>query len=136
VENIFIRDAEHGINFQTNLDRVGQVEKIYMRNIHMDEVQTAMFMFQMDYLTYRGNNFPTAFNGFFLSNLTCRLSQNYAFKIVGVAQQHIERIYLENISVTRSISDDLIVYTRDIVANNVVVNEQSWKLPVGAKKKN
>jgi len=131
VENVFIHDAEHGINFKTNLDRGGQVENIYMRNIHMDEVQTAVFMFQMDYQGYRGNNFPTRFNDFFVRNLTCRLSQNHTFKIVGVEQEHIERIYLETISVLRSLNDDRIAFTRDIVADKVVVNGKPWSAPAG-----
>ena len=104
-ENNFIANGKHAINFKCNLDRGGQVQKVYIRNTEIESCQDAMFIFRMDYHGYRGNHFPTKFNDFFVSAITCGKVDKKPFKIVGVADQPIERIYLNNITIEQAGED-------------------------------
>mgnify|MGYP001797418930 CR=1 FL=1 len=69
VEDCHILNGKHGLNFKCNLDRGGQVQHIYLRNITIDTVREAMFIFRMDYHGYRGNNYPTKINKFYAANI-------------------------------------------------------------------
>jgi len=89
VRNVFVYDNEipqvmRAINFKCNLDRGGQVEKIYIRNNRVGTCAAELFIFRMDYHGYRGNNYPTKFNDFFVTDISCDSVKQTAFKIVGV----------------------------------------------------
>ena len=89
VRNVFVYGNEipkvrRAINFKCNLDRGGQVEKIYIKNNKVGVCDGELFIFRMDYHGYRGNNYPTKFNGFFVTDIECDSVKGTAFKIVGV----------------------------------------------------
>ena len=72
VENCQLKGGKRGLTFKCNLDRGGQVKRIFMRNIEIDSLGHAMFIFRMDYHGYRGNTFPTQFNDFYAGNIRCK----------------------------------------------------------------
>jgi polygalacturonase len=126
-ENNTIADGKHALNFKCNLDRGGQVEKVYIRNTTIESCDEAMFIFRMDYHGYRGNNYPTKFNDFFVSGITCGKVNEKPFKIVGVPDEPISRILLDNIDITKAGTDSQIEYASDIVFSNVTVNGETMQ---------
>lgn len=133
VEEVFVEDCHilygrHGLNFKCNLDRGGQVQNIFMRNITIDSLRDAMFIFRMDYHGYRGNNFPTKFNDFFASNIQCAKVDSLPFKIVGVEAEPISRIYLGDITINKAGKESKIKYAREVLADKVKVNGKPFDM--------
>ena len=133
VENIFVEDCKilhsrHGLNFKCNLDRGGQVKNVYLRNLEMDTCKEAMFIFRMDYHGYRGNHYPTKFNDFFASNITCQFTPKLGFKIVGVPEEPIRRIFLRNITLDHAGLSNELTNVEDIIIKNVLVKGETWEI--------
>jgi len=133
VRNVFVYDniipkAKRGINFKCNLDRGGQVENIYIKNIEIDTCTEELFIFRMDYHGYRGNNYPTKFNDFFITDISCDKVEGTAFKIVGVEAQRIERVYLKNFEIKNTAKEIEIKYAADIVFYNIQIGGKNWDL--------
>ncbi|MEM8526933.1 MAG: glycoside hydrolase family 28 protein, partial [Bacteroidota bacterium] len=131
VQNIFVEDChiisgKHALNFKCNLDRGGQVQNIYLRNLKIDEVRKAMFIFRMDYHGYRGNNYPTKFNNFFASNITCTKVEDHPFKIVGVEAQPITNVFLQNITIEQAGKTSEVEFADKILTQNVKVEGKMW----------
>ncbi|MBU2491698.1 MAG: glycoside hydrolase family 28 protein [Bacteroidetes bacterium] len=132
VRNVFVYDnkipkASRGINFKCNLDRGGQVEKIYIKNIELGYCENELFIFRMDYHGYRGNNYPTKFNDFFVSNINCDSVGATAFKIVGVESQTIQRVYLKNFDIRSTVKEAEIKYAEEVIFSNIKIDGKQWK---------
>jgi polygalacturonase len=131
VKNIFVYDNEipsviRAINFKCNLDRGGQVENIFIKNINVDTCQGELFIFRMDYHGYRGNNYPTKFNNFFVSDISCETVGGTAFKIVGVESEHIKRVFLNNFEIKNVEKESEIKFADDLVINNIMIEGEKW----------
>ena len=115
------------MNFKCNLDRGGHVQNIYFRNIDMEQISDALFIFRMDYHGYRGNNYPTKFNNFYASNITCKVVEKTPFKLVGVDAQPITKIYLHDITIEKAGEESIAEFCENVVLDNVIVNEETIK---------
>ena len=132
VRNIFVYEnivprARRGINFKCNLDRGGQVENIYIKNIDFGICEEELFIFRMDYHGYRGNNYPTKFNDFFITDIKCDSVGVTAFKIVGVETQPIQRVYLKNFGIQSTARKAEIEFANDIIFENISIGGDLWK---------
>ena len=121
-ENNYIANGQHALNFKCNLDRGGQVEKVYLRNTEIESCGKAMFIFRMDYHGYRGNHFPTKFNDFYVSGIRCKNVEQKPFKIVGVQDQFITRVYLNDITIDKAGEESQFEYADDLVFSSVTIN--------------
>ncbi|RMF00680.1 MAG: glycoside hydrolase family 28 protein [Bacteroidetes bacterium] len=131
VENVFVEDChilggKHGLNFKCNLDRGGQVQHIYLRHITMDTVREAMFIFRMDYHGYQGNNYPTRFNNFYATNISCKMVLEKPFKIVGVENEPIQRVYLGHIQIGQAGEDSELAHVQNVLAEEVIIGGKRW----------
>jgi polygalacturonase len=127
VENLFIynntiKDGKHALNFKCNLDRGGEVKNIYIRDLDIESCDEAMFIFRMDYHGYRGNNYPTKFQNFFVSEIKCQSVEGTAFKIVGVRDEPIKNILLKNIEINSAGKATEVKHAQNIVFYQVNVN--------------
>lgn len=132
VENVFVEDChilngKHGLNFKCNLDRGGQVQHIYLRNITIDTVREAMFIFRMDYHGYRGNNYPTKFNNFYATNIDCQVVLEKPFKIVGVESEPVQRVYLGDITVQQAGQTSELAFAKAVLARDVQIAGTEWQ---------
>jgi len=132
VENLFIynnaiKDGKHALNFKCNLDRGGEVKNIYIRDLDIESCDEAMFIFRMDYHGYRGNNYPTKFQNFFVSEIKCQSVEGTAFKIVGVPDEPIKNILLKNIEITSAGKATEVRHAKNIVFDQVNVNGKLLK---------
>ncbi len=133
VENLYAYDnyiagGKHALNFKCNLDRGGQVQKVYIRDIEIESCQDAMFIFRMDYHGYRGNHFPTKFNDFYVSGIKCKKVEKIPFRIVGVNEEPITRILLDNITIDEAGEDNVIEFAEELVFNEVSIQGSLYQL--------
>ncbi len=129
VENNVLLKGAHALCFKCNLDRGGFVSNIYIRNIKIETANKAILIFRMDYHGYRGNHFPTHFSDFFISDITCKKVTQKPFKIIGVKDSPIQRIFLNNIKVEKAGEKSVFEYTKDIILKNVAVNGKLINTP-------
>ncbi|MCK5851879.1 hypothetical protein KAH27_02510, partial [bacterium] len=126
VSNVFIQSnivirAKHALCFKCNLDRGGYVKNIFIKNINVELSDSAMFIFRTDYHGYRGNHFPPKFNNFYVSGITCKQVDEMPFKIIGVKDSLIQRIYLNNIKIDKAAKKSVFIFTKNIILNNITV---------------
>ena len=124
VENLyaydnFIAGGKHALNFKCNLDRGGQVQNVFIKDFEIESCQDAMFIFRMDYHGYRGNHFPTKFNDFFVSGIKCKKVEKTPFRIVGVVEEPITRILLDNITIDEAGEENVIEFAEKLIFNEV-----------------
>jgi polygalacturonase len=134
VENFYVYDnyiagGTHALNFKCNLDRGGKVQKVYIRDIQVESCQDALFIFRMDYQGYRGNLFPTKFNDFYVSGIQCKKVTKTPFRIVGVEEEPITRILLDNITIDEAGEESVIEFAEDLVFNEVSIEGKPFQLP-------
>ena len=122
-EKNYIANGRHAINFKCNLDRGGQVQNIFIRNMEIESCRDAMLIFHMDYHGYRGNHFPTKFNDFYVSNITCGKVDKKPFKIVGVPDQPIERIYVKDVTIQQAGEESEFEFAENMIFENVKVGD-------------
>ncbi len=133
VENLYVYDnyiagGRHALNFKCNLDRGGQVQKVYIKDIEIESCQDAMFIFRMDYHGYRGNRFPTKFNDFYVSGIQCKEVTKTPFRIVGVEEEPITRILLDNITIDKAGEESVIEFSENLVFNEVSIQGRLFQL--------
>ncbi|MBA7548505.1 hypothetical protein ES705_40965 [subsurface metagenome] len=133
VENLYAYDnyiagGKHALNFKCNLDRGGQVQKVYIKDIEIESCQDAMFIFRMDYHGYRGNHFPTKFNDFYVSGIKCKKVEMTPFRIVGVAEEPITRILLDNITIDEVGEESVIEFAESLLFNEVRIQGSLFQL--------
>lgn len=126
VSNVFIQNnivirAKHALCFKCNLDRGGFVKNIFIQNLKVELSDSAMLIFRTDYHSYRGNHFPPKFNNFYVSGITCKQVDEMPFKITGVKDSSIRRIYLNNIKIDKAMKKSFFKYTKNIILNNITV---------------
>lgn len=121
-ENNYIAGGKHALNFKCNLDRGGQVQHIYLRNFEIESCEDAMFIFRMDYHGYRGNHFPTKFNDFYVSDIRCGSVAKTPFKLIGVEDEPIRRVFLSNITVKKAGQKNELAFVDAVFFDNVVIN--------------
>ncbi len=126
VENVFvyenkIANGKNALNFKCNLDRGGQVQKIFIRDIEIESCNEAMFIFRMDYHGYRGNNFPTKFNDFYVSGIHCKEVKQLPFKVVGVEDEPITRVLFRDIQIESAGEESVLEYASDILFSGVLI---------------
>ncbi len=126
----YIADGMHALNFKCNLDRGGQVQHVYIRDIEVESCQDAMFIFRMDYHGYRGNHFPTKFNDFYVSGIKCKKVEKTPFRIVGVREEPISRILLDNITIDEAGEENVIEFAENLIFNEVMIGGSPFK-PAG-----
>lgn len=120
VENIFIENCQvkntpNGINFKCNLDRGGYVKRVFIRNISFENCKNIGILFQMDYHSYRGGNYPPHFQDFYLSNLIFKKIEKIGIKIVGVPSKPVRNVLLRNIQIKETPLSQELQFTQNVI---------------------
>ena len=87
-----------------------------------------MFIFRMDYHGYRGNHFPTKFNDFYLSGIHCKKVEKTPFRIVGVKEEPITRILLNNITIDEAGEESVFEFAENLAFNKVSIQGSLFQL--------
>ena len=115
VENYHIVEAPHGINFKCNLDRGGFIRNIFVRDVTIEKVLSCGLLFQMDYPSYRGGNYPPDFENFHLTRVRVNEAGGPGIRIAGVAEKPVRKVFLQNVQVLKQGQKDEIQYAEEIV---------------------
>ncbi len=104
VENVFVqnyrvRSTDNGINFKCNLDRGGYIRNVHLQNVEIDSCARYGILFQMDYHSYRGGNFPPDFRRFRLRDIVIRHAGKTGIRITGVEAKPVRDVRMRNASV-------------------------------------
>ncbi|MCU0443731.1 MAG: glycoside hydrolase family 28 protein [Microscillaceae bacterium] len=126
VENCTIESNNHALNFKCNKDRGGFMEKIYVRNIQTSVCKHAL-TFTTDYHSWRGNNFPTRYNDFYLSNLQFQEAKEIGIKVVGLENKFIERIYFNQIKIAKAKKDFEVKFAQKLLSQKIKINQKIIK---------
>ena len=120
-ENNVILHGGNGLNFKSNLDRGGYIQRIYIRNTEVKSISGSLLRFTMKYHSYRGGNFPTDFNNIYISGLTCGKVGGTAFDIIGTEEMPIRYLYINDSSVDQAQTGKQIENVTDILFNEVTI---------------
>jgi polygalacturonase len=115
VEDFHVTKTDNGINFKCNLDRGGYIKNAFIRNVTIDTCTKNGVLFQMDYHSWRGNNFAPDFEGFLLENIHIKSVAKTGVAIRGVASKPIRQVRLKNVVVKQSGQAKDIQYTEGVV---------------------
>jgi polygalacturonase/rhamnogalacturonyl hydrolase YesR len=115
VEDYFISKTDNGINFKCNLDRGGYIKDTHLRNIKIDTCTRNGILFQMDYHSWRGNNFPPDFSHFSLQNIDIQSVAKTGIAIRGVATKPIRDVELKNVNVKQAGQMRDVQYTEGVI---------------------
>jgi polygalacturonase len=120
IEGFSIPEANHALYFKSNLDRGGQIERIYIRDIEVGKTDS-LLIFTNSYHGYRGGNAPTRFQYIALSNIRCGKA-NVGISIEGNASAPIQNIRLCDIRIDQATTAFAAQHARNLSFENVLVN--------------
>lgn len=124
VENCIVSQTDHVLNFKCNLDRGGFIENVFVRNIQADSAKRMGILFQMDYHSYRGGNFPPTFKNFFIENVAIKYIEKLGIRIAGVASKEIENVFLHKIRIFQAQDTQKIEFVKNLLYKDVSINQQ------------
>ncbi len=125
VENYIIKTTDNGINFKCNLDRGGFIKNIHLRNITIDSCAKHGILFQMDYHSYRGGNYPPDFQNFILKNINIRKAEKIGIKIAGVETKSVQNIHLQDIRIDTTPVATIFSFVNKLSLARVQINGQA-----------
>jgi polygalacturonase len=133
VRNIFVYDCRFGIdhrqqyvfNAKSNSDRGGIIENIYFKDISVGSCKQLIRM-EMEYkgVPYDPveHPFPPVYRQMHFENINCGNVSQTAISIVGLEQQFIEDVYMNNVSIKDSKIEFILEFVKGVYLNNVIIH--------------
>ena len=133
VRNIFVYDCRFGVDYRqqyvfnakSNADRGGIIENIYFKDITVGSCKQLIRM-EMEYkgVPYDSieHPFPPVYRNMHFKNIQCGNVSQTAISIVGLEQQSIEDIYLDNVNIKNSNTEFKLEFVKGIYLNNVSIH--------------
>lgn len=121
IENITVPKANNGVYFKSNLDRGGYIENIWVRNVKIDSVMTAV-KFEPDYKSESKENYPTRYKDFVIENIECQYASRNALEINGFKDMPVSNVTLKNVKVVNTPAAYEIRNARNVSLRDVTVN--------------
>ncbi len=133
VRNIFAENCimddpnlDRGLRIKTNSLRGGFIENVYVRNITIGQVKEAVLHIYFFYGEGDKGGFVPIVRNINMENVTCRKSK-YAFFIKGYERSPITDVRLKNCTFDNIASADVISNVKNMVLENVKINESVKK---------
>ena len=129
IKNIYIENnktigyLKRGIYFKTNADRGGFIRNIYVRNLHLDEVEDCIYV-TANYMG-EGKDFPSEIFNISFSNVTCIKAREAAIVIQGYAQMKVRNVFLDTIEVKSAKNGMTIINTEKVSINEVIIGAKA-----------
>lgn len=117
-ENIHIKNAGNGLYFKSNLDRGGYITQVYVRNVTVDRVSSALVKFEPDYKSESQENYPTLFREFLLEDITAKCSEGYGIDVAG-----FDALPVQDVTIRRLVLNEASTPVRIRNASNLLLDE-------------
>ncbi len=131
-KNIFVENCkmnspelDRGVRIKTNTNRGGVIEDVYIRNIEIGQVGEAAIKINCNYDTKEGpGNFLPTVRNINVTNMTCELADR-AIYLKGIPNENcIYNINISNSTFKSVKEDNLITDVKDLILNNVKINQE------------
>lgn len=129
IKNVYIDNCitvgylKRGIYFKTNADRGGFIKNIFVKNIHLDEVEDCIYI-TANYMG-EGSEFPSDVSDIYLSDITCNKVRETAIIIQGYSQKKVRNVFLNNIEVKSAKNGMTIQNTENVTFTDVVIGQKA-----------
>ncbi len=125
-ENIRIKHAGNGLYFKSNLDRGGYISRVYVRNVTVDSVSSALVRFEPDYKSESRADYPTLFRDFLLEDITAKRADGCGIDVAG-----FDALPVQNVTIRRLTLDETPVPLRirnvsNLLLDEVMINGESF----------
>jgi polygalacturonase len=128
--NVLIHKCLSAIYFKSNLDRGGFIEDIHVNNIICDSARSAFIRFENNYHGSRGGHYPTLFNNFTISDVTCKHTGEVGIYAIGVQGNPLKNISLNNVVIKNTPRAQIIDYADNLQYKKVTINGVALTKPV------
>ena len=119
MENVVVKNSLSGLYFKSNQDRGGFIRNVWIRNITMDSVRTALIRFEPNYPGGRGGHTPALFQGFLIENVKGDRSGECGFYAVGIENYPLKDITLKNIFLRQCKTPYIMRNVEHVIFDNV-----------------
>lgn len=120
--NVRVKDCHRAIYFKSNLDRGGFIRNVWVDNISVGNVKTALICFDNNYHGARGGYHPSVFRDFSISNVSCVSARKYGISAVGVQGHPIRNVSMKNVEIKQCGTPYEIVNVEGLHLENVIIN--------------
>ena len=136
VRNVFVEDCimdspslQRIIRFKTNSLRGGIIENVFVRNIHVGQVQQAILHIDFQYEEGDAGSFTPIVRNINLENITSQQSGRALF-IRAYERAPVTGIHIKNSHFKGVASENIIEHVKQLTLENVFINGQPMKNPV------
>lgn len=136
VRNVFVEDCimdspslQRIIRFKTNSLRGGIIENVFVRNIHVGQVQQAILHIDFQYEEGDAGQFTPVVRNINLENITSQQSGRALF-IRAYERAPVTGIHIKNSHFNGVASENVIEHVKQLTLENVFINGQPMKNPV------
>jgi polygalacturonase len=128
MENCKLGVVERAVYAKANLDRGGSVERVWVRNLRIEDAQKGLLVFTTAYHGYRGNRYPPRFQDFLIENLKCKQA-TAAIDAVGVPESPLRNIVVRQVTVESATVPLRVEHAENFRLERVQVNGSTLHLP-------
>ena len=128
MENVVVKNSLSGLYFKSNQDRGGFIRNVWIRNVTIDSVRTALIRFEPNYPGGRGGHNPALFQNFLIENVHGDRSGECGFYAVGIEKYPLKDITLRNISLRQCKTPYILKNVENVTFENVIFG--GMKMPV------
>ena len=129
VENYRMAKARHALYFKANLDRGGNIERVFIRNIVVGDADS-LLIFTNDYHSYRGGNYPARFESVTVENVSCDTAR-VGLSIVGHERAPVRNVTLDNVRIGSAETPMQIRYAEGLSFDDVWIDGVRVDAPAG-----
>lgn len=124
MENCTIVNAKQGLYFKSNLDRGGYIENVYVRNIRVRNVDSALIKFEPDYKSESSHHYPTEIRNFEIKDVKAGTAGEYGIYAKGFDDMPIENIVIKNLTLGSTPEPYAVDNVKGLILKNVRINGQ------------
>ena len=128
MENVVVKNSLSGLYFKSNQDRGGFIRNVWIRNITIDSVRTALIRFESNYPGGRGGHTPALFQNFLIENVKGDRSGECGFYAVGINKYPLKDITLKNITLRQCKTPYIMRNVENVIFDNVTLG--GTKMPL------
>jgi polygalacturonase len=121
MENVVVKNSLSGLYFKSNQDRGGFIRNVWIRNITIDSVRTALIRFETNYPGGRGGHTPAHFQNFLIENVKGDRSGECGFYAVGIDKYPLKDITLKNITLRQCKTPYIMRNVERVIFDNVTL---------------